>query len=242
MLLTIWAAIYFILYMLVLLPVGIITFLFSFLGQRLRKFMSFVMYKAAQGGALLFFKAISCTVTAAGRENIPKDDGICFVSNHDGLFDIILLIAYCGRPIGFIAKKELSYIPFLNIWIYMIGGHFIDRASPRKANLSINKGVNKLKSGGGMIIFPEAHRSRGRGLLPFHPGALKLATLSQVPIVPVAISGTSNAFEKNYRVTKTSMKVSFCEPIYTADLPPSDRKMILCDKIYSIIKNKLENS
>ena len=222
-----------------LFPFGVIAMLFYFLG--LRKLMTLAVYGIALGWARVLIKITGCKVAVSGVENIPKKGGVCFVSNHCGYFDIVLLFAYCGRPIGFVAKKELMFIPLLNLWIYMIGGLYIDRSSLRKAVRTINWGVQKIKSGGGMIIFPEGHRSKGRGLLPFHPGSLKLATMAGAPIVPVAIEGSYDVFEKTYRVTGASAKVTFCEPIDTAHLPPEDRKLVLSDRIYAVIKEKLEN-
>jgi 1-acyl-sn-glycerol-3-phosphate acyltransferase len=222
-----------------LFPFGVIAMLFYFLG--LRKLMTLAVYGIALGWARALIKITGCKVAVSGVENIPKKGGVCFVSNHCGYFDIVLLFACCGRPIGFIAKKELMFIPLLNLWIYMIGGLYIDRGSLRKAVRTINRGVQKIKSGGGIIIFPEGHRSKGRGLLPFHPGSLKLATMAEAPIVPVAIEGSYDVFEKTYRVTGASAKVTFCEPIDTARLPPQDRKVVLSDRIYAVIKEKLEN-
>jgi 1-acyl-sn-glycerol-3-phosphate acyltransferase len=121
----------------------------------------------------------------------------------------------------------------------MIGGLYIDRSTARKAIRTINKGVQRIKSGGGLIIFPEGHRSKGRGLLPFHPGSLKLATAAEAPIVPVAIEGTYEVFDKTYRITNTPLKLTFCEPICTADLPSADKKLVLSDRIFSVIKEKL---
>ena len=238
MILTILAFAYVIITMIILLPFGIIAMAFHLLG--LRKLTAQAVYRIAQVWALSMIKVTGCKVTAAGKENIPKKGGVCFVGNHCGYFDIVLLLAYCGRPIGFIAKKELMLVPFLNCWIYMIGGLFIDRKNVRKAVRTINKGVERIKSGGCMIIFPEGHRSKGQGLLPFHPGSLKLATMAEAPIVPVALEGSYEIFEKNYRVAPTSLKVAFCEPIDTASLPSADRKVVLSDKIYTVIKEKLE--
>jgi 1-acyl-sn-glycerol-3-phosphate acyltransferase len=197
------------------------------------------MYRIAQGWALSIIKIAGCKVDVSGRENIPQKGGVCFVSNHCGYFDIVLLLAYCGRPIGFVAKKELSYVPFLNAWIFMLGGIFIDRGAARKAANTIERGVKKIKQGRGLIVFPEGHRSKGQGLLPFHPGSLRLATLSEAPIVPVAIEGSYEVLEKTGRVVKSSLKIAFCEVIDTASLPAADRKLALSDKIYAVIKEKL---
>jgi len=223
--------------MIFLLPFGITAMLLSLFG--LKKLMARAIYLIARAWALAIIKISGSTIAVAGRENIPKKGGVCFVSNHCGYFDIVLLLAYCGRPIGFIAKKELGFVPFLNVWIFMIGGFYIDRSAARKALRTINNGVQKIKSGGGMVIFPEGHRSKGRGLLPFHPGALKLATMAEAPIVPVAIDGSYDVFERNYRVESASIKITFCEVIDTAQLPPGGRKQVLSDKIYSVIKERL---
>jgi len=235
---TVLAFLYVVFSMIFLVPFGVIVMVLHALG--LRKLMKQAFYRIGQGWALSVIKVTGCKVEVAGREFIPKNDGVCFVANHDGYFDIVLMLAYCGRQIGFIAKKELSYVPFLNCWIYMIGGLFIDRNSLKRAVRTINKGVKRLKSGGGMIIFPEGHRSKGRGLLPFHPGSLKLATMAEVPIVPVALEGSYNVFEKERRLVSSSLKITFCEPINTSSLPSEDRKLILCDKIYSVIKQQLD--
>jgi 1-acyl-sn-glycerol-3-phosphate acyltransferase len=206
----------------------------------LKKPASAAMYFIAQTWGRFLLWLIGCSILVSGRENIPRKGGVCFVSNHCGISDILLILRCVGRPFGFVAKKELTLLPFLNMWILLLGGLFIDRKNPRKALKTINTGVARIKAGSAMIIFPEGHRSRGEGLLPFHPGSLKLATQSGALIVPVAITGTYELFEKNYRVKSCPLSITFCKPINTADIPISDRKTILSDQIYAVIKEELE--
>jgi len=227
-------------FMVLLVPLGLIAGFLYLIG--FRKPMKHLISLFAKWWSLSIIFIARCKVTVTGRENIIKKSGVCFVSNHCGFFDIILLLAYCGRPFGFVAKKELLLVPFLNIWIFLLGGLFIDRSSIKKAIQTINKGVQRIKSGGGMLIFPEGHRSKGRGLLPFHPGSLKLATSAEAPIIPVAIEGSYEIFEKNNRVVKTAVKISFLKTIETANLPKEERKQVLCDRIYAAIKEELESS
>jgi len=223
--------------MIFLTPFGMVGFVISLFG--LRKPMTAYMYWIGIIWALTLIKISGCKITVKGRENIPRSGGICFVSNHGSLFDIALLLAYAQRPFGFVAKKELVFVPFLNIWIYMLGGLFINRKNPRKALKTINSGIEKIRKGGAMIIFPEGHRSRGHGLMPFHPGSFKLATQSEAVIVPVALKGTWEVFEKNYRVNPGPVGVTFCKPIPTAGLPVEDRKQVLADRIYNVINEQL---
>ena len=229
---------YLIFAMIFLLPFAFIALVFYVLG--FRKSMKTVVYRLAQGWARSIIPIAGCKTTVKGRENIPKKGGICFVSNHCGSFDIILLLAFCGRPFGFVAKKELLLLPFINLWIYMLGGLFIDRKNVRKAIGTINRGIKRIRAGGGMLIFPEGHRSKGRGLLPFHPGSLKLATQADAVIVPVAIEGSYDVYERNKRVVGASVKIAFLKPIDTASLPLEDKKQILCYRIYSEIKQELD--
>ena len=189
--------------------------------------------------ALALIKIIGCKVTVTGRENIPPKEGFCFVSNHCSIFDIVLILAYADRPLGFIAKKELAIVPLINIWIPMLGGLYIDRKNMRNSLTTINKGITRIQTGGTMVVFPEGRRSRGQGLLPFHAGSMRLATHAKAPIIPIAISGTYDIFEKTYRVCPGPVYISFGKVIETAELSASDRKQLLTAQIYDEIKNLL---
>jgi 1-acyl-sn-glycerol-3-phosphate acyltransferase len=215
---------------------GCLAFGLSFFG--LKKPMAFVVYKIAWVWARILIALSGCAITVEGRANIPRKGGVCFVANHGSIFDIILALAYIGRPFGFIAKKELLLVPFINMWIFVLGGLFIDRSHPRKALKTISKGAQRLKSGGGVLIFPEGHRSKGEGLLPFHPGSFKLATQAGVPIVPMAITGSYDVFEKYGRVNVCPVRLVFCKPVNTEEVPHEERKL-LAGRVREIIEQAL---
>jgi 1-acyl-sn-glycerol-3-phosphate acyltransferase len=181
-----------------------------------------------------------CKLTVTGREHIPRKGGLCIVSNHGSIFDILLHLAYVGRPFGFIAKKELLAVPFLNLWIFLLGGLFIDRKNTRRAVKTIERGVERIKAGGVMIIFPEGTRSKGQGLLPFHPGSLKLAARSLAPVVPAAISGSYDVFERNYRVNAVPVTVAYGAAIPTDRLPAEGRTKRLSEETRAVIGAALE--
>ena len=128
--------------LLFLVPFAFLSGIFYFLG--LRNLTNLCIYRLAQGWAKVMIPAVGCTVIVKGRENIPKKGGVCFVSNHCGYFDIVLTLAFCGRPFGFVAKKELLLFPFINLWIYMLGGLFIDRKNNRKAIKTIIRASKEL--------------------------------------------------------------------------------------------------
>lgn len=154
------------------------------------------------------------TVKVTGLERIP-DQPVLFVANHQGLFDILLLIGYLERPIGFIAKEEIKKIPIVNKWMIEMQCVFIDRSNRRAAVKVIDDGIELLNSGQSMVIFPEGTRGKGREINPFKSGSLRLATRSGVPIVPVTVDGTYQVYEKNNRkITASDLTLTVSEPIY----------------------------
>ena len=221
-------------------PLGVPAFLLSFIG--LKKPMSWTIYKLAQFWARGVILITGCTMDVTGRENIPKKGGVCIVSNHVGMFDIVISLAYIGRPFGFVAKKELLFLPGINMWISILGGLYIDRKNIRAAIKTMNHGIRKIQSGEAMLVFPEGTRSKGRGLLPFRSGAVRLATHSSAPIVPMAITGSFDVFEKDYRVHAVPVRVVFCPAIDTAEISPDDRKHKLAEQVRSTIEEALAGS
>jgi 1-acyl-sn-glycerol-3-phosphate acyltransferase len=218
-------------------PLGLLSLLLSPMG--LRRPMSWIIHEIAQVWARCIIGITGCSIEVEGRENIPLSGGVCFVSNHVGLYDVILALAYAGQPFGFIAKRELLFVPFINMWIIILGGLFIDRKNIRRAFKTMNHGIEKLQKGLSMMIFPEGTRSKGQGLLPFKSGAIKLATNSLAPIVPVAISGSYDVFGNDYRLRAAKVRMVFCPAIFTADMDSKDRRHNLADHVHSIIEAAL---
>jgi 1-acyl-sn-glycerol-3-phosphate acyltransferase len=98
--------------------------------------------------------------------------------------------------------------------------------------------VQRLKQGNAMLIFPEGTRSRGRGLLPFKSGSFRLATQSGVPILPVAITGSYDVFEKNRRAVAADVSVTFAPPISAPT--QGDKRKGIADQAYESIAGMLE--
>ncbi|MCK7470859.1 MAG: 1-acyl-sn-glycerol-3-phosphate acyltransferase [Desulfomicrobium escambiense] len=146
-------------------------------------------------------------VTVEGLERLPDAESLCFVSNHQGNFDIAILLAFLPRCIGFITKSQAAWFPFLNLWIFALGGVFIDREKVSKARAAMDRGIARLRSGAAMAIFPEGTRSRGPRMGEFHNGSFKLATRAGAVIVPISIQGTYRIWEEA-RSIRPSVRVA----------------------------------
>ena len=78
-------------------------------------------------------KIAGAKVNVIGLENLPKDQTVLFVSNHQSNFDIPLLLSSIDIPKGFIAKKELENWPIISTWMKYINCIFMDRDNLRKS-------------------------------------------------------------------------------------------------------------
>ncbi|MEK6531750.1 MAG: lysophospholipid acyltransferase family protein [Deltaproteobacteria bacterium] len=155
-------------------------------------------------------------VTVKGRENVPREGPVLFISNHQGAFDIPLLQAMLPREFRWIAKKSLFKIPVVG-WTMSFAGYIaIDRDNAQGAYRSMEAAAEKIKNGTSVVVFPEGTRSHSDRLLPFKRGAFLLAEKSSCPIVPVAIKGASNIMKKGgIAVTPASVTIAIGAPVQT---------------------------
>lgn len=175
------------------------------------------------------------TVSVTG-DNSVRDHSVLFVSNHEGNFDIPVLMSSVKQPFGFVSKVEVKQIPFLDRWMQLLNCIYLDRSDRRSSLQMIKDGVQSLKDGHSVLIFPEGHRSKGEGLQEFKAGSLKLAKSARVDIVPIAISGTSKIMEQHggKKMVPGHVKVHILEPI-SADIFKSHS----LQEVSEIIKEKI---
>ena len=174
------------------------------------------------------FRLAGITYEVQGLENIPSDRAVLYVGNHRSYFDI--LVGYVTVPglTGFVAKKEMLKIPLLRDWMHRVNCLFLDRVNIKEGLKTILEGIEKVKSGISIWIFPEGTRNENKDmteLLPFHEGSLKIAQKSGCPVIPVAITGTARIFEDHLPFIKPShVVIRYGEPIDIKELPPEARK------------------
>lgn len=205
-------------------PIAILFAILDFIGLGRAARPALGLFIRSWSRAILW--AIGARISLAGLENVPAEERLCFIGNHQGDLDIVIMLAYLPRPVGFIAKSEAAWFPFLNVWIAILGSSFIKRSSPKQGIEAIARGVRSIERGHALVIYPEGTRSRGHGMLPFHKGAFKLATRSGATIVPVTIDGSWKVWEANKRIEAGDVRVIIHPPIRTADLDPEQRKAV----------------
>ena len=143
----------------------------------------------------VLLKLAGVTVTVKGAENIPEDTAVLYVGNHRSYFDILAGYTTVPTLLGFVAKKEMEKIPLLRTWMVNVNCLFLDRKNIKEGLKMILQGIEKVKNGVSIWIFPEGTRNPNEDiteLLPFKEGSLKIAEKSGCPVIPVAMTGTAD--------------------------------------------------
>ena len=167
-------------------------------------------------------------VTVIGEDRIPKDTPVLYVGNHRSYFDILTGYTTVPTLLGFVAKKEMEKIPILRTWMANVNCLFLDRKNIKEGLKTILQGIEKVKNGISIWIFPEGTRNTNEDiteLLPFKEGSLKIAEKSGCPVIPVAMTGTAEVLEKHFPfITPSHITVYYGKPINIKELDPEDRK------------------
>ena len=125
--------------------------------------------KIVQAMFRLILRISGVQVTVRGQERIPEGP-VLYVGNHQSYFDI--LVGYTTVPtlLGFVAKKEMERYIFLRDWMRNVNCLFLDRTDIKAGMKTILDGIQKIKAGISVWIFPEGTRNINEDvteLLPF---------------------------------------------------------------------------
>ncbi|HEV7503862.1 MAG TPA: lysophospholipid acyltransferase family protein [Thermoanaerobaculia bacterium] len=141
-----------------------------------------------------------------------------FLSNHQSLYDIPVVLATCPGQVRMMAKRGLFQIPIFG-WGLWAGGFIpVDRADRSTARQTFASAAERLRAGTSIALFPEGTRAPADTLLPFERGGFLLALKSGLPIVPVGIRGTRAVrLRGGLRINPGTAVVSYGAPIQAAD-------------------------
>lgn len=194
----------------VTIPIGIILGMFGFaLPLRVR----FWLIKCWRQ-AFSFFERhlLGIRVVVVGAEHIPNEPCI-IISNHQSAWETVGLQTLFS-PCVFVLKEDLLKIPFFGWGLAAVKMIAINRDASKAALKKVaEQGIDRLKQGISVVVFPEGTRSDPHDLLPFQIGGAYLATKSNVPVVPV-LHNAGTIWPKGSRIRGPGViKVTIGEPI-----------------------------
>lgn len=220
----IFVALFVVLFLIIGIPVLGIEWL---IGKVSKKTMDYSSLRLVQWAFKMIIKLAGIELTVIGEENISEGP-VLYIGNHRSFFDVPITYPRCPIRTGYIAKKEMEKVPLLSTWMKRLHCLFLDRNDLKQGLKTILTAIEKVKSGISICIFPEGTRSKNEDeldMLPFHEGSFKIATKTNCPIIPMAISGSADIWESHFpRIKKTHVILEYGNPIYVDQLEKEDKK------------------
>lgn len=154
-------------------------------------------------------------IVVHGDENILRDRGAVYASNHVSWFDIFAIASVLPRY-TFVAKAELRRIPIFGWGAEACGVVFLERSNRSSAFDAYRAVAKKVSAGLSVVVYPEGTRGHSYALRPFKKGPFVLAIAAAAPVVPVIIYGTREIMPKGtWRVTSGEIHVHFLPAVET---------------------------
>ena len=157
-----------------------------------------------------------------GYENLP-DAPVILLSKHQSAWETIFYLMFMPRPLVYVFKKELIYLPFFGWALGLLRMIPIDRSRGKDAFAQVVvHGKRRLANGMWIIMFPEGTRipvgEQGR----YKGGGARLAVETGAPVVPLAMN-SGECWPKNSFIKKPGLvTVSIGKPIPSAGRDPGE--------------------
>jgi len=177
---------------------------------------------------------------AAGIENIPAAGGCILAPNHLSWADPPTIGLAVPRDCWFMANDFLFDIPVLGFYMRRAGAFPVRRGSVDRD--AIRRAEEYLRAGDLLCVFPEGGTTITGRQVPFEGGVGLLAIRNDVPVVPVAITGTDRVLPRtNTRLhyARGGVTATFGRPIYPAEIDPAlprkERIDRLTERLYDAV-------
>jgi len=180
-------------------------------------------------------------IKVSGREKINPKEVYIMVSNHQSGADIIVLFLLWAH-FKWVAKKSLFRYPFIGWTMFLNRYIALERGKGSSMRKMMTDAARTLAEGNSIMIFPEGTRSKNGQIQPFKTGAFHLAIDNQIPVLPIAIQGTSQAIRKGgFLINKNfDIHAKVLDPIPYESMKGKSLKE-LASYIHNIIEDSLKN-
>ncbi|MBP3271925.1 MAG: (d)CMP kinase [Ruminococcus sp.] len=170
-----------------------------------------------------------------GIENVPKNGGNIFASNHRSYADPVFIALHARVPISYMAKEELfKGNKAFALLIKAFGAFPVVRGSGDTA--VIDTAVEKLESGRNLVIFPEGTRSKDGKVGKGKTGVALIAAVAQTTVVPVGIN-----FEGEKLAKRKKVVVRYGKPVEPSDVGVSGTDAASLKKMKKEIMDRISS-
>ena len=146
-------------------------------------------------------------------EKMLESGPLILAMNHQSYFDPPLAGICSKRAVYFLARKTLSSLPFFGRLLPDFNVIPIDRDG--KDSSSLKTIIRLIRSGNGVVLFPEGTRSPDGKLQEGRSGIGLIIAKTKSPVLPMRVFGAHEAFPKNSKkIHFNQITVVLGNPIY----------------------------
>jgi 1-acyl-sn-glycerol-3-phosphate acyltransferase len=157
-----------------------------------------------------------------GMENLP-DSGVVLLSKHQSTWETFFYPTCMPKPMAYVFKRELLYIPFFGWAMARMDMIHIDRSKRAEAwNKVAEQGKRLMDEGHWVIMFPEGTRAARGQRGTYKAGGTRLAVATGRPVVPIAVTSAVCWPRKSFLVRPGVVDVSIGKPIPSEGRQPDE--------------------
>jgi 1-acyl-sn-glycerol-3-phosphate acyltransferase len=147
-----------------------------------------------------------------GRGNVPRSGGVILAANHQSYLDPVLVAVHLRRPVSFMAKIELFSNRYFGWLIRTLHAYPVRQGEGDVG--AVKETIRRLQEGYAVNIYPEGARTETGEIGPMERGIALVIRRAAVPVVPVAIEGSFDAWPKGRKIfRRRAIRVMYGKPM-----------------------------
>jgi 1-acyl-sn-glycerol-3-phosphate acyltransferase len=210
--------------------------------------MSYLWYETNYWLSMVLMK-LAFSFRAEGRENVPRSGPALLIANHQSYLDTVPVGLAARRHLAYLARVGLFRIPILSWIIRSLNAVPINEEGFAREGLKTV--LELLQTGHAVIVYPEGERSWDGKMQPLRPGIHLLIKRVDMPIIPVGIAGTFEAWPRQHRLPrlaplfwparKGTVAVSVGLPIPSSRFKDQPREQVM-DELFREVQRMKEQA
>ena len=157
-----------------------------------------------------------------GMERLPNGP-LVLLPKHQSTWETFAFPGLMPRPLCYVFKRELLYIPFFGWAMSRMEMIHIDRSKRSEAWAKVaEQGRRLLASGHWVIMFPEGTRTPRGGQGAYKSGGTRLAVTTGAPVLPIAVTSARCWPRKSFILRPGVVEVSIGQPIPSMGREPDE--------------------
>jgi len=167
---------------------------------------------------------VICGVRArvTGMENLP-DEAVILLPKHQSTWETFAFPTLMPKPLAYVFKRELLFIPFFGWAMSRMDMIHIDRSKRAQAWSKVaEQGRRHMANGNWVIMFPEGTRAARGKKGTYKSGGTRLAVDTGRPVVPIAVNSAVCWPRKSFLIRPGVVDVSIGKPIASTGREPDE--------------------